>query len=376
MRSVDRIVVLYPGETSPEQVSNPGNYALSRLLIELHKCGEPRISLLNLSRHHVQYGNIEFIPLSRARLLWFARKCLGARRVLIVCQTDALYRYAVLLRAVMPGSRIVVRLGGVYHGQEYLNSDAFASVRHKHRRRLTSADMIVSTADGTPVDLYMEKVGIPSSRYRKWLNGFPVIPNEGRVGRTNRVLCISRLSAEKGVDYVIRSFAAAAPRLKDIHELTIVGDGAERPSLERLARSLGIGGSVRFEGLSYKVGPYLYSSRLLLNAIANNTIMEAIATDTPVVTLDLGETRALYGDFPNVHVIDYPTGGYGRIANDLTAPLVAHTSEAIVNILNRAPSDKQISDARQNALWTWHDRLDRELELYEMLMSSPRARRA
>src|SRR5690349_17521865 len=135
MRSVGRIVILYPGETSPEQVSNPGNYALSRLLIELHKRGEPRIFLLNFAKRREQYGNIEFIPLTRSRMLWFARKCIGARRALIVCQTEALYRYAALLRTVMPGSRIVVRLGGVYHGREYLNSAAFHSVRHKHRRR-------------------------------------------------------------------------------------------------------------------------------------------------------------------------------------------------------------------------------------------------
>ena len=374
MRSVGRIVILYPGEISPEQVSNPGNYALSRLLIELHKRGEPRIFLLNLSRRHEQYGNIEFVPLSRSRLLWLMGKCFGTRGTLIVCQTEALYRYAVLLRTVMPGSRVVVRLGGVYHGRDYLNSDAFASVTRKHRRRLAWADMIVSTADGTPVDLYMEKVGIPKDRYRKWPNGFPVIRNEDGVARKNRVLCISRLSAEKGMDYVIRSFAAAAPRLKELYELVIVGDGPERSNIERLARSLGVADKLKLVGVSYKVGPYLYSSRLLLNALANNTIMEAIATNTPVVTLDLGETRTLYGDFPNVHVISYPVGGYGRIADEVMAPIVVRTADAIVNILNRAPTAAHELDATENGRWSWNDRLGWELELYETLMSSAKTR--
>jgi len=217
----------------------------------------------------------------------------------------------------------------------------------------------------------MEKVGIPRDRYRKWLNGFPVIPNEGGVSRTNRVLCISRLSAEKGMDYVIRSFAAAAPRLNEAYELTIVGDGRERAKLATLARSLEVADNVRFAGESYNVGPYLHSSRLLLNSLGNNTIMEAIATNTPVVTLDLGETRALYGNFPNVHVIEYAAGGYGKIADEVMPRIVADTANAIVDILNRPHAGEQARDGTHKSYWSWDDRLACELELYEALMSSP-----
>lgn len=51
---------------------------------------------------------------------------------------------------------------------------------------------------------------------------------------------VGRLSREKGVATLLRAFA----RIRDgapTSELRLVGDGEERASLERLARSLGLG---------------------------------------------------------------------------------------------------------------------------------------
>ncbi|HEV2743699.1 MAG TPA: glycosyltransferase, partial [Rubrobacter sp.] len=66
-------------------------------------------------------------------------------------------------------------------------------------------------------------------------------PFEG-VGRP-RVLFVGRLAPQKGV----RALVAAAGLLEDESaQVILVGDGPERPSLEREARRLGVGGRLRF----------------------------------------------------------------------------------------------------------------------------------
>ena len=65
--------------------------------------------------------------------------------------------------------------------------------------------------------------------------------------RSGDILFVGRLVSDKGVDLLIHALArlaaAGSPR-----RATIVGDGPERPALEALALSLGLGGSVVFRG--------------------------------------------------------------------------------------------------------------------------------
>lgn len=61
------------------------------------------------------------------------------------------------------------------------------------------------------------------------------------------LLCLGRLSHEKGFDLALRAFARVARALPGAR-LDIAGDGMERGALEALARELGIAGSVDFLG--------------------------------------------------------------------------------------------------------------------------------
>ena len=374
MHNVERIIILYPGETSSARINTPGNYSLSRLLVRLNQTDDVPVHFLNWTPRYERYGNIEFIHFTALNYFKLLGRVAFRRNTLIVSQTGAYGAPARLLRALMPGSRILVRLGGVYYGKEYLESQSFRSARRALRRRLSYADVIMSTADGTPVDLYMRQLGIPPQRYRKMMNGFPVIANDTREERADRLVCISRLSPEKNIDYVIRSFAAALPRLRAPHQLTIVGDGPERGTLEALAATLGIGDQVVFAGESYDVGRFLYTSKALVSGLANNTVIEAIATGTPVITVELGEMQSLYGAFPNVRVVDYPPGGYGRIPEEHLAPLVERTADAIVQLLNNYPADA--GPMRRAEMYSWDERLGDEIQLYEMMLAPASASRA
>jgi glycosyltransferase involved in cell wall biosynthesis len=176
---------------------------------------------------------------------------------------------------------------------------------------------------------------------------------------------------EKGVDYVIESFARALPLMHRPHRLVIVGDGPERPNLERLAGQLGVGEHVDFVGDTFDVERYLYTSKLLISGLANNPIMEAIATGTPVVAVELGETRRMYGAYPNVHVVDYPPGGCGRIDPDYRESLVAQTAEAIAAVVNDSTLFERANGAHP-PLYDWDERLTTELELYDSLFDTNR----
>lgn len=67
-------------------------------------------------------------------------------------------------------------------------------------------------------------------------------------GERMRLLFVGRLVPCKGVDMLLQALQALENMQSGRFQLTIVGDGEERKSLERQSRDLGIAGSVRFAG--------------------------------------------------------------------------------------------------------------------------------
>jgi len=70
-------------------------------------------------------------------------------------------------------------------------------------------------------------------------------------GAKKELLVIGYLTARKRLDLVFSAVKELSARRRDF-ELVLVGDGLQRPGLERLARELGIAGIVRFEGFKQK----------------------------------------------------------------------------------------------------------------------------
>lgn len=127
-----------------------------------------------------------------------------------------------------------------------------------------------------------------------------------------RIVHLGRLRKYKGTEFVLRAFAQVRAALPDA-SLDIVGDGPDRPALERLGRKLGLGDSLRFHGhlpLPAMVR-LLHRCHLFLNASPKEgwglTVVEAGACGLPCVAADspglrdsvlAGETGLLvpYGD--------------------------------------------------------------------------------
>ena len=117
------------------------------------------------------------------------------------------------------------------------------------------------------------------------------------------LLFFGRLSAEKGVDVLLRAFDAAAPSLPRDMRLIVVGDGPDAAEFRELAASLDSASRIEFAG--YQTGDALqtYVERASL-AIASSrwrenmpySIVEAFAAGTPVVGTRIGGIPELVAD--------------------------------------------------------------------------------
>ncbi len=109
---------------------------------------------------------------------------------------------------------------------------------------------------------------------------------------------VAPLRPEKNVGRLIRAFAALDPAL--VCRLVIVGDGAERPALERLAAELGLAGRVAFLGERPVTGELLAGFDVF--ALSSDTeqmpnaLIEAMAAGLPVAAVDVGDVREMVAE--------------------------------------------------------------------------------
>ena len=117
---------------------------------------------------------------------------------------------------------------------------------------------------------------------------FDQLPPRKADGKLTTLICVGRLSPEKGQAGLLEAFA----RLRDRHQelqLRLVGDGPDRPVLEALAADLGIGGQVTFLGRMTEAQTLTEIARsdiLVLPSFMEGlpiVLMEAMALGVPVV---------------------------------------------------------------------------------------------
>jgi phosphatidylinositol alpha-1,6-mannosyltransferase len=240
------------------------------------------------------------------------------------------------------------------------------------------ADLYIMTDDGTRGDevlAMLNPAALP--RLRFWRNGIGLerlrpataaershrrralaIPEDALV-----LMTASRLASWKRVDRAV----TALPRvLESIPSavLVIVGDGEERPNLQRLAAELGVAHAVRFVGAvpQEQVAEFMQAADVFL-AIADlsnvgNPLLEAMASGLAVIAVDAGATRDLIVD-----------GETGRLASSGDPQVMA----GVIEHLARDDALRSLlgTGARRYAeehFWTWEARLDAELTAVEQLV--------
>ena len=183
------------------------------------------------------------------------------------------------------------------------------------RRTYMAADAIVAVSDGVADDLAIS-TGIPRERISTIYN--PVVTSAIQAkarepidhpwfapGTPPVFLGAGRLSPQKDFPTLLRAFARlrAQQDEQDVR-LIILGEGAERESLEALSRQLGIAASVSLPG--FATNPFAYMARAACFVLSSayeglpTVLIEALACGCPIVSTDcpsgpreiLGQERA------------------------------------------------------------------------------------
>lgn len=189
------------------------------------------------------------------------------------------------------GTRVVLREANTFH-----NVDRFTLFLIK--KVYPMADTVVSVSNGIAGDLHtLEK--LPRDKVRVIYNPVDIekVRKLAMQGLDHAwfaphsppvILGIGRLAPQKDFGLLIRAFTQLR-QTRDAR-LLILGEGAERASLEALVDKLGVAEHVSMPG--YVDNPYAYIRRAAVVAVSSrwegmiNVIIEAIAVGTPVVSTD------------------------------------------------------------------------------------------
>lgn len=179
--------------------------------------------------------------------------------------------------------------------------------------------------------------------------------------RSLTAISVARLSSLKDFPTLLRGLAAArrtAPELR----LRIVGDGPERPALERLTQDLQLTGAVEFLGERSDVPQLLAEAGFFVSTSRSEgislTLLEAMAVGLPVLTTSVGGNPEI--------VVDGETGR-------LIEPLNPDAAAAGLVAMCRAQSDwTRMGEAGRRRVEE-HFEIRRMVRMYEDLYAECRA---
>jgi glycosyltransferase involved in cell wall biosynthesis len=252
---------------------------------------------------------------------WVTVHCMGARRVrsgawsllclvrclrpdVIVSGMAHLNLLALLLRPLFPRhTRLIIRQNGA------LLANGTSGL---YRTFYPRADAVVCQTPAMAVEL--TRATGPNGNMRVLRN--PVDMERIRAvagtlpslwsGPGPHLLAVGRLAPEKGFDLLLTSLAALRSRFPSA-DLTILGEGRERPALEVLARVLGLRTALRLAGYVDQPAAWFPGATLFVLTSRHeglpNALLEAAAAGLPVVTTSASQGLVdLVGEQPGVWV--------------------------------------------------------------------------
>lgn len=163
------------------------------------------------------------------------------------------------------------------------------------------------------------------------------------------VIYVGNLSAEKGVDRLLRVFCEShrsAPNAR----LWLVGDGKNRAALEAQSRDLNIAACVKFWGRQTDVASYLHAADVF--AICSRT------EGVPAVILEAG--------FMGLPLVATRVGGVADCVKDGETALLANDERGFVRALTTLLKDETLRRQMGNsaAVWIHHNFLMQDAALH------------
>ena len=177
--------------------------------------------------------------------------------------------------------------------------------------------------------MHVVRCGVPFDR----------LPPRAVGGGSPTVICVGRLSPEKGQTGLLRAFARLRAKHPDA-VLRLVGDGPDRDALERLAVELGIDGAVSFAGRLPE------QETLAEIARADMLVLPSFMEGLPIVLM---EAMAL-----GVPVISSRIAGIPELVTDGKTGLLFAPSDwdELAQCIERLLSDKALGETlAQNSKW-------------------------
>jgi glycosyltransferase involved in cell wall biosynthesis len=199
----------------------------------------------------------------------------------------------------------------------------------------------------------LEQWSLAPSRVRFIPNGVDCarFAAPSRAGKDGPVVIgtVASLRKEKNLSRLLRAFAGIAATRQA--ELLIVGDGVERPALEKLAVELGVSAQVRFVGQSNRPEDWL--PRMDIFALSSDTeqmplsLLEAMAAGLPAVATKVGDVAQIVSSANSPYVVPATDeafqDGLARLIDDRAArDLIGRENEKRA----RENFDEQVMAAR------------------------------
>jgi len=180
------------------------------------------------------------------------------------------------------------------------------------------------------------------------------------------LLYLGRLHHEKGPDLLLDALARMKEASVRGWRAVFLGDGPERPALERRSAELGLSGQVAFMGIRRRVGPWIDAADILALPSREEGMpvaaLEAMMRSRPVVATRVGGTPEVVRDTETGILV--PPDDVVALAGALERLVRDPHERARLGACGRRVVQEEFTLERM---------LDRTLRQYEMLLSAPQA---
>lgn len=204
--------------------------------------------------------------------------------------------------------------------------------------------------------------GVDLSIWRRPKRGTPNADDTGL-----RLIYMGRLVQLKALDITLEAVRLARDAALDVR-LDILGDGPERPHLERRCDALGVADAVRFLGFrpqSECVDILNESDALILNCLrecGGAVVLEAMSLGLPVIASDWGGPADYLDESCGILVSPVPRSDFPRRLSDAISLLARDPAKR--HAMGRAGA-KKVRD-----LYDWEKKVVRMLEIYAEVLEA------